>query len=131
MKRWILYTVAVMYALLSIGVHVHLHYCGAKLKHFSLLNEEHSCCPHEHEHGMDEVHGSCCSDENFNFQTDEAHTGTFFFFNSELAEISLIVQPIFDALSQVETLPSQFAESRPPPLVKPAYILFQSPIYYA
>jgi hypothetical protein len=131
MKRWILYTVAVMYALLSIGVHIHLHYCGSNLKHFSLLQEEHSCCPHEHHHESDEVHSNCCSDENFTFQTDDEHTGSFFFFNSEVLAESRPIHGIFEALSEEKSIPVQIEDNRPPPLLRPAYILFQSPIYYA
>jgi hypothetical protein len=131
MKRWILYIAATVYALLSIGVHIHLHYCGSNLKHFSLLQQEHSCCPHEHNHDADEVHSSCCSDENYSFQTDDEHTGSFFHFNSEIVEENHHVKTIYSVLSLTAASPVFMQENRPPPLSRPAYILFQSPILYA
>ena len=71
--RRILATIAVLvYGLLALGLNVHLHFCGGKLKDVAILTEAKKCCAEEYT-GSCGFHNECCEDKQFRIALSDEH----------------------------------------------------------
>ena len=72
LKRWLNISVVVVYALLSIGLQIHLHYCCGKLSKFSLYEPVQGCTSHEDD-GDCCLNTDCCQFGFINLKLDDEH----------------------------------------------------------
>lgn len=127
MKRSIAVIVVALYGLLSIGVHVHLHYCCGKLSGLHLVSGADGCCGSESHEGCSVEH-ACCSYEEIDLSIQEDHYRSFF--QLTIPQVEEISYPEFFAvLSDQPKAPlstvGDFAVKRK------LYLEFSSLIYYA
>jgi len=132
MRKWLGIITIAIYGILSTGLTIHLHYCHGKLKHFAIATEADSCCKTDHSCATeDEMHSSCCDDENYALELGEDHTGAQqFSFEFQKAIIETSVNVAFSKHIRIEKPVSENLFSRPPP-DRPRFILHSSLILYA
>lgn len=107
--------IASWYALLTVGVQVHMHYCEGELAHVALNtsgNEDSGCCLDK---GCEDNEG-CCSFEDVFLVLDEDHKQPTELFS--FAIIDLVLVPIQQVDNQVVDLPQPelFHTDTGPPL---------------
>jgi hypothetical protein len=119
-----------VYALLSVGVQMHLHYCCGKLADIHFFSN-HGCSHHDEEHDDDCSHESdCCSFVDLSLKVDESH--------EQVASVVLDVEPIQAEPSKypscIPDLSSitveRYTSSTDPPDEK-RYLLYRSLVLYA
>lgn len=130
MKRILLITVLGVYALLSVGMQLHLHYCCGKLSDFHFLpsgecnhateSDEDHCCKKE----------NCCSFIHIDLKVDDSHqpSETARFIPLDVAptfEFSVSEQPVLTGLCGFS------ADNHSPPPISRRYVLYRSLVLYA
>lgn len=133
MKKGLVLFIAVVYTLLLTGLHIHMHYCGNTLKHFSFTREEISCCPHHEEQSRQcGFHSACCSDTNITLSLEEEHTATFYHFCSchSCIPSTPLAPPSLELLHGAKPFVLSL-EQRPPPKEVPTFVLNCSLVLYA
>ncbi len=75
MKRALATFLTTVYAVLSMGLVLHVHYCGGELAHVSILAEEASCCESSTDCCATQIH--CCENKEIRIAIDEVHQSTF------------------------------------------------------
>jgi hypothetical protein len=79
MRRSAAIIVMIIYGVLSIGVHMHLHYCCGKLSDISFITAQ--GCDHENESESESCckkSDHCCSYADISLKLDESHSGSYF-----------------------------------------------------
>jgi hypothetical protein len=119
-----------VYALLSLGIQLHLHYCCGHLSDFHFLPVEH--CSHGTESEDDHCckKGNCCSFIHIDLKVDDSHQP------SETARfIPIETAPSIHFALQEQTKHSGFpdfeSESHSPPPICRRYVLYRSLVLYA
>jgi hypothetical protein len=121
-----------VYGVLSIGLHLHLHYCCGKLSDVGLF-ETRGCCEDQSENTDNSCSyaSSCCTFENFDFKINEGHYATFFK-TFPLKAIDLVKQSLFvssqDIIVAEKTIPIYHIE---PDDGVPIYLRLESLKLYA
>ena len=77
MKKSITILVVALYGVLSIGVHIHLHYCCGKLSGMELISEPNACCSNEENPGCSVSH-QCCTFTLLDFSIEDEHYSSSF-----------------------------------------------------
>jgi len=73
-KRFIAILATALYTVLSLGLVIHIHYCGGELAHVSILAESNSCCESATDCCATQI--SCCENKEFRIAIDEVHQPT-------------------------------------------------------
>jgi hypothetical protein len=76
-KRSIAIFVVALYGILSIGVHIHLHYCCGKLAGMELVSKQHNCCGDDENQSCSVTH-QCCSYTQLDFALEDEHFSSSF-----------------------------------------------------
>ncbi|MFM9985125.1 MAG: hypothetical protein ACKVOK_07830, partial [Flavobacteriales bacterium] len=66
-----------LYGILSVGVHIHLHYCCGKLAGMELVSKQHNCCDDDNNQGCSVTH-QCCTYTELNFALEDEHYSSCF-----------------------------------------------------
>ena len=104
MKRSIAIFVIALYGILSIGVHIHLHYCCGKLAGMELVSKQSGCCSSEETEGCTLSH-NCCSYTQLDFALEDDHYSSSFHFLIPFSkeEILISAQPIAAIEQEINT----------------------------
>ncbi|MCC6601168.1 MAG: hypothetical protein IT223_10905 [Crocinitomicaceae bacterium] len=70
MRKWMAIGMMAIYGIMSIGVHLHLHYCCDKLEDIGFLSAVANCCEAEQDDQCN-ISPSCCANEKLDFQLDD------------------------------------------------------------
>ncbi len=121
-----------VYGILSIGIHLHVHYCCGKVSDFSLYEPVKSCCAHDHESNDEgpSFNSNCCDFEHYDLTIDESHQASFM----KLAFPRLISEKISTTDNVTEQAIAIHVPSLPtngPPPDVPLFIKHQSLVLYA
>jgi len=121
-----------LYGILSIGVHLHLHYCCEKIADISFTQSK-ACCHEDHtgSGNADCISKHCCSFEDISFQLDQSHQATFF--KVPIVAAGEVSSAYISAVSVIDSEHSShllIPGSDPPPGV-PLFIRHQSLVLYA
>ncbi len=78
MRRHVAIFVMVVYGILSVGIHLHMHYCCGQLSDISIF--DHNACDHhdENDGGCCKKSTDCCRFEDITLKLDESHNATYF-----------------------------------------------------
>jgi hypothetical protein len=130
MRRYAAIAVMTIYGILSIGIHLHLHYCCGKLSDVSLFNKQ-GCNHEEHQESCCRKTDHCCSYADISLKIDESHSATYF----------KVVLPDFELFSSHEQetvfpcrsgfLTEMVPDQHAPPIGVPAYVMYRSLLFYA
>lgn len=132
MKKGLLITIAAFYLLATVGIHLHIHYCCGKVADVTLFGGNDGCCKHHGEDATCHLQKKCCTFSEVDFKVDEAHTVPAF---TEVSATA-IAHPTFHwtvsnthsvVVSKARLLP----RSQAPPDDTPAFLRFQSLLFYA
>ena len=119
-----------MYAVLSTGLNIHLHYCCGKLAELNVLQSIERCCVHEMDHSCT-VRKNCCQFEDIRLKMDQPQvtpTVTTALFSPHLVFEKSLPVHFTRAIAEVS---HQLSEDRGPPLVGvDLCILHSSLVYY-
>jgi len=119
-----------IYALLSLGVQLHLHYCCGELSdlHFFATKECHQEPEGEEDHCCKK--GSCCSFIHIDLKVDDSHqpSETARFIPIEIAQSFDYSLPCMAALNDQTGF---ITESHSPPPISRRYVLYRSLVLYA
>ena len=129
MKRAVAILLTTLYTFLSLGLVLHVHFCGNKLANISLSKESISCCS-DHETNCCAVKVNCCENLELRLAIDEVHQAAS---GIELPDfISIDIEQI-DWISRIFRSRDSgvFAHSRgSPTLDSPLYLKFCRLTYY-
>jgi hypothetical protein len=132
MRKSIAIVLCSMYALLAVGVHVHMHYCCGKLKSVQFFEPNETCCSHEDDHHSElAFEAKCCSNESLNINLSDEHEA--FSWNPQLAIHTEATQEhtYYQGYSFVSKNDNPAHQANAPPGKTPIYIALNSLIYYA
>lgn len=127
----------VLYGTVSIGIHLHAHYCGGELTDFNFFEPVKSCCDHScnnDENSSDSqgatLNSNCCSFEEYDLSVDKNHQASYLSF--DLPQALPTENPQLPKLDSVSVFsPIRFDwTNRPPPDI-PLFIKYQSLVLYA
>ena len=119
-----------IYGVLSVGVHLHLHYCCGKIKEVRLAEQSAGCC---HQHGDDHRCGfakDCCAWENVDLKIEDSHQAVFFKVPLVAQEASFSM-PDLMSTDVVDNTPEWTRYHIRPPSRVPLFIRYQSLVLYA
>jgi hypothetical protein len=129
-KKAVIIAMLSIYALLSLGVQLHLHYCCGELSdlHFFASKE----CHHEPEGKEDHCckKGNCCSFIHIDLKVDDSHqpSETARFIPTTFSEPIVCSNPIA-SVSTAQAI--TFSKNDYPPPNSKRYLLFHSLVLYA
>jgi hypothetical protein len=129
-KRAAIIAMLSIYALLSLGVQLHLHYCCGELSDFHFFaSKDCKQTPSDHEDHCCKK-GNCCSFIHIDLKVDDSHqpSETARFIPIEIA------QSLDYSLSCMATLNGHtgfITESHSPPPISRRYVLYRSLVLYA
>lgn len=121
-----------IYGILSVGIHIHAHYCCGKLSALDFFEPVKECCSH-HEASNEGLSfkKQCCDFEQYDFTIDESHQASTFklVFPAAIVETSTTSQlEVKAAIENKESFP--LSDTGPPQGV-PLFIKHQSLVLYA
>lgn len=121
------------YLLVSVGVHIHLHYCKGNLRNFSINLPADECCKSDHTCDKTHLAANCCSNEVISVDLETDHTSPSdwrgHFTSFEDFGTNSIPETEYQWLWMASVL--SFANSDPPPLEEKKYRTFCSLLFYA
>lgn len=132
-RKYLVIFITMVYTTLSVGIHLHLHYCCGKLADIHLTNATHNCCDtSEHNHGDCSLNNHCCSDENIKVSIDDKHQPSQFKINFASALLVKTEPELFPiAVAELSGYIAFFGANNDPPQKLPVYLMQQSLLFYA
>ena len=130
MKKFLAIAILSVYALLSVGVQMHLHYCCGKLADIHLFSDN-DCSHHDDSHQDSCAHKSdCCSFIDINLKVDDSHelTSSILINTPQIADLSGDHIEVISTLSNASSTPIS-DPTNPPDLRR--YLLFHALVLYA
>lgn len=130
MRRSIAITVSIIYGILSVGIHLHMHYCCGKLSDISLVTN--TACDHGSDNqscGKKSDH--CCNFQDIALKIDDSHSASYFKIVLPAVEIS---SPGFKGADEVLSIIAtnqHVVYAHAPPADIPIYLSCCSLIFYA
>ncbi|MFY8136659.1 MAG: HYC_CC_PP family protein [Flavobacteriales bacterium] len=131
MRRFFAIVLVAIYTLLSTGLTLHLHYCMGNLKHVSVASDDMGCCKTDHSCEGSEIHSSCCSDQNINFELEGEQSRVPEFYWSAPAVLLTAPEPIALYIPLKEEELNVYHTDSGPPLKRPLYQLYSCYTLYA
>jgi hypothetical protein len=131
MRRFFAIVLVAVYTLLSTGMTLHLHYCMGNLKHVSVASDDMGCCKKDHSCTGTEIHSSCCSDQNINFDLEVEQSRVPEFYWNAPAVLVSAVEPITLYIPIKGEKLSVYHTDSGPPLKRPLYQLYSSYLIYS
>lgn len=126
-KSFSILLIAVFYLFVSSGLCFSLHYCGGKLKSFSLMsyNTEDGCCC-----GAKKKRKGCCQEKTVFIKVKDIHKSVTLLKAPHLSENLLYASvPILNLNYSISTFDSLFPSyHKPPPLISstPLYLSYRA-----
>ncbi len=113
---------ALLLAVASMGVTLHQHYCGGKLKDTSLFSflDSASCC------GDKEMPMDCCQDEEVRIQLDEDYQLDAFSVDWKIDVAAFIPTVVVAILEQVDQKQPHYLNYKPPLIPADIPVLVQT-----
>lgn len=131
MRRHLAIFIMVVYGVLSVGIHLHMHYCCGQLADISIF--DHDACNHHEENSGECCKKStgCCSFEDITLKLNDSHNATYFkIFVSGPAEM-VPVEPFQPIAISSQNDHQIYADAPNIPLGIPIYLKHHSLVLYA
>lgn len=132
LKKSIVIVMMSIYGILSVGIHIHAHYCCGKLSTVDFFEPVKHCCSHnEKTHEGISFQKDCCDFELYDFTIDQSHQGSTF----QIVFPTLIVEKTMASFT-LSDIKSSNKDTHPlsdtgPPITVPLFIKHQSLVLYA
>jgi hypothetical protein len=131
MRKSLAIIIMSIYGVLSIGIHLHLHYCCGKLSDISIFSSKQCNHQEDHDDTCCKKSSNCCQFQDVSLKLDESHNSSSFSFN--------ILQPISDQVFNYafvkqlifEDLNRELPKAHAPPAAVPIFIQHHSLVLYA
>lgn len=121
-----------IYGVLSIGIHLHAHYCCGKLTELSLYEPVKSCCANDDHPEQDgpAIRNNCCDFKHYDLKIDDTHAASYC--NLVLPAVSVVdVQVAFPAIVITEKTHVPSVPVNGPPSDIPLFIQHHALVLYA
>ncbi len=121
------------YLLVTVGVHIHLHYCKGNLKDFSINSMGETCCKVDHSCEKSHFGKSCCSNEiiSINLESDHTSASEMRITFSEADQVAWTLSPYLFVHSSDREERLSFSNTDPPPAEEKRYQMYCSLLFYA
>jgi hypothetical protein len=94
-KSFAIFMMAI-YGVLSIGIHLHAHYCCGKFTELSLYEPVKSCCAHD-DHSEQEgpaFTNNCCDFDHYDLKIDDSHAASYSHFVLPAVAVEEVQTPL-------------------------------------
>lgn len=121
-----------VYGILSIGVHLHAHYCCGNLTELSLYEPVKSCCAHDDHSEQDGpvFKNNCCDFDHYDLKIDETHAASY----NDFVLPPVIIEELDASISVTGTSQKLHVRGVPangPPSDTPLFIKHHALVLYA
>jgi hypothetical protein len=126
MRRTLAIFVGVIYGILTVGVHLHLHYCCGKLSEIHISSVPDDCCDQPNKHACG-YHTNCCETDLVDLVIEDEHFSSAF--SLWFAPHKLEVPVFYTAMSTQENTSANAAHA--PPIHRRRFLEHCSLLFYA